>query len=115
MRKAGVQVIATYGAANIAELVAILEAPYAAPGTSPEDIAAFDHQKEGMVVFLGSLARHMDKADPKVASIVQRLLDSLKIPSEPVQRAIALCLSPLIPAVKDQSTDILNSLLTDAT
>ncbi|RHY34936.1 hypothetical protein DYB32_000549 [Aphanomyces invadans] len=115
MRKAGIQVIATYGAANISGLVAILEKPYASPGTSPQDIASFDHQKEGIVVFLGSLARHMDKTDPKVATIVQRLLDSLKIPSEPVQRAIALCLSPLIPAVKDQSTDILDNLLADAT
>jgi hypothetical protein len=54
------------------------------------------------VVFLGSTARHLDKADPKVLGIVDKLMEALSTPAEAVQKAVATCLVPLMPAVKAQ-------------
>ncbi|KAH9095800.1 hypothetical protein LEN26_017701 [Aphanomyces euteiches] len=115
MRKAGIQIIERNGAVYTSELLAILETPFESTGSSPQEIASHDHQKESVVVLLGSLAKHMDKSDPKVIAIIQRLMDSLSIPSESVQRAIAICLSPLIPSVKERSAVILDELLEKAT
>ncbi|KAF4319813.1 hypothetical protein JM18_003529 [Phytophthora kernoviae] len=74
-------------------------------------LSIYDHQREGVVVCLGSLAKHMAKTDPKVSSIVDSLLEALSIPSESVQRSVATCLSPLMGVVKDRSTNILDDLL----
>ncbi|RLN71944.1 hypothetical protein BBJ28_00007501, partial [Nothophytophthora sp. Chile5] len=78
-------------------------------------LSIYDHQREGVVVCLGSLAKHMAPSDPKVSSIVDSLLEALSIPSESVQRSVATCLSPLMGAVKDRSTSILDELLTRVT
>ncbi|KAF1795795.1 Translational activator Gcn1 [Phytophthora cactorum] len=74
-------------------------------------LSIYDHQREGVVVCLGSLAKHMAPTDPKVSSIVDSLIEALDIPSESVQRSVATCLSPLMGAVKDRSTSILDDLL----
>ncbi|KAL3667889.1 hypothetical protein V7S43_006770 [Phytophthora oleae] len=78
---------------------------------SKQALSIYDHQREGVVVCLGSLAKHMAPTDPKVSSIVDSLIEALDIPSESVQRSVALCLSPLMGAVKDRSTSILDDLL----
>jgi hypothetical protein len=74
-------------------------------------LSIYDHQREGVVVCLGSLAKHMSPSDPKVSSIVDSLIEALSIPSESVQRSVATCLSPLMGAVKDRSASILDDLL----
>ena len=58
-----------------------------------------DHQREGAVVVLGTLAKHLDKEDPKVSRTVDTLIDALDTPSEAVQTAVAKCLPPLVKAV----------------
>lgn len=78
---------------------------------SKQSLSIYDHQREGVVVCLGSLAKHMAPTDPKVSFIVDSLIEALGIPSESVQRSVATCLSPLMNAVKDRSTAILNDLL----
>ncbi|CAI5723276.1 unnamed protein product [Hyaloperonospora brassicae] len=74
-------------------------------------LSIYDHQREGVVVCLGSLAKHMSPTDPKVSSIVDLLLEALGIPSESVQRSVATCLSTIIGALKDRSTSILDGLM----
>ncbi|KAL7689426.1 putative armadillo-like helical, translational activator Gcn1, TOG domain-containing protein [Plasmopara halstedii] len=74
-------------------------------------LSIYDHQREGVVVCLGSLAKHMAPTDPKVSSIVDLLIEALGIPSESVQRSVATCLSPLMIAVKERSAAILDDLL----
>ncbi|CAH0476404.1 unnamed protein product [Peronospora belbahrii] len=76
-----------------------------------QTLSIYDHHREGVVVCLGSLAKHMAPTDPKVSSIVDSLLENLDIPSESVQRSVAMCLSPLMGAVKDRSASILDDLL----
>lgn len=117
MRKTGIQVVdACGGGANTSQLLQVFEKFLdQQPSGAAEDHAIYDHQREGVVVCLGALAKHMDKTDPKVSSIVDSLLDALNIPSESVQRSVAACLTPLIPAVKDRSTAILDDLLRRAT
>ncbi|ETN22669.1 hypothetical protein PPTG_02536 [Phytophthora nicotianae INRA-310] len=78
---------------------------------SKQALSIYDHQREGVVVCLGSLAKHMAPTDPKVSSIVDSLIEALDIPSESVQRSVAMCLSPLMSAVKDRTTGILDDLL----
>ncbi|KAG1685616.1 hypothetical protein DVH05_007823 [Phytophthora capsici] len=78
---------------------------------SKQALSIYDHQREGVVVCLGSLAKHMAPTDPKVSAIVDSLIEALDIPSESVQRSVAMCLSPLMGAVKNRSTNILDDLL----
>uniref|UniRef100_K3WKL7 TOG domain-containing protein n=1 Tax=Globisporangium ultimum (strain ATCC 200006 / CBS 805.95 / DAOM BR144) TaxID=431595 RepID=K3WKL7_GLOUD len=116
MRKTGIQVVDAFGGgANTSQLLQVFEKFL---DTKPSDDAKheiYDHQREGVVVCLGALAKHMDKTDPKVSSIVDSLLEALSIPSESVQRSVAACLAPLIPAVKGRSTDIMDDLLVRTT
>ncbi|KAG6613552.1 Translational activator GCN1 [Phytophthora cinnamomi] len=140
MRKTGVQAVASLGGgANTTPLLEMFErflettAPPAASNAATgkkakagthlaaqeeemleqrkQALSIYDHQREGVVVCLGSLAKHMAPTDPKVSSIVDSLIEALSIPSESVQRSVAMCLSPLMSAVKDRSTDILDDLL----
>lgn len=117
MRKTGIQIVDVFGGgANTHPLLQSFEQLLdKTPSKDPKAIAIYDHQREGVVVFLGALAKHMDKTDPKVSSIVDSLLEALSIPSESVQRSVATCLSPLIPAVKARSTAILDDLLQRST
>ncbi|GMF38205.1 unnamed protein product [Phytophthora fragariaefolia] len=140
MRKTGVQAVASLGGGvNTAPLLEMFERfleTTAPPATSAvgagkkakvgthlaaqqeemleqnkQALSIYDHQREGVVVCLGSLAKHMAPTDPKVSSIVDSLIEALGIPSESVQRSVATCLAPLMGAVKDRSTNILDDLL----
>lgn len=90
------------------------------------DEERYDLMREGVVIFTGALAKHLEKVelmipnffkgslafpglfllalisiileqdDPKVLTVVEKLLDVLNTPSESVQRAVSTCLSPLM-------------------
>lgn len=117
IRKAGIQIVDTCGGGvnTIPLMTTFDEILERKPTKQGKDLIASDHQREGVVVFLGAIAKHLVKTDPRVSSIVDSLLDALSIPSESVQRSVATCLSPLIPAVKDRSTALLDSLFLRAT
>jgi hypothetical protein len=53
-------------------------------------------QREGGVVLLGSLAKHLPAEDSRVEGVVDRLLDATHTPNEAVMKAVADCLPPLI-------------------
>lgn len=85
----------------------------------------YDHVRQGAVVFLGTLARHLDPKEQtaKITSIIDTLINVLATPSESVQRSVSQCLPPLITsqaAVDASYTDgvvsrLLNSTLKGAT
>ncbi len=76
-----------------------------------KDVA--DRVREGVVVFLGTIARFLQDAK-KVQGVVANLLEVLKTPSHSVQKAVAECLSPLMGAVTDDAKigEILKTLIT---
>jgi hypothetical protein len=57
---------------------------------------AEDRRREGVSVFMGTVARHMSSSDPRVMIAVESLIDLLKTPSHSVQKSVAECLAPLM-------------------
>ena len=50
---------------------------------APND-ASYDAVRQSVVVLMGSLAKHLDKIDPKVKPIVAKLIAALSTPSQQV-------------------------------
>lgn len=113
MLAAGLAIITTYGDDDVVRFLSPCEAVMSDKTRGNEDARFSDWRREGVVVFMGCAAKHLDKEDPKVVSIVQTLLEALSTPSEAVQIAVSDCLAPLmkIPVVKEQGPDILKELL----
>lgn len=72
-----------------------------------------DHIVEALVILFGRLARHLDPTDPRVKTVITRLVDALKTPSEVVQAAVCDCLPPLIKIIKDDVPDLVDQLMND--
>ncbi|KAI0222670.1 eIF-2-alpha kinase activator GCN1 [Lamellibrachia satsuma] len=79
-------------------------------GQAP-DTASFDVVRQSIVILMGSLAKHLDKDDPKVKPIVAKLINTLSTPSQQVQQAVADCLPPLVPAIKEGAPELVKQLL----
>ncbi|RWS09505.1 Translational activator GCN1-like protein [Dinothrombium tinctorium] len=75
------------------------------------DNSANDAVRRSVVILMGTLARHLDKEDPKVKPIVAKLIETLSTPSQIVQEAVANCLPHLIPAFKDEAPTLVQKLL----
>ncbi|KAF5004352.1 hypothetical protein FDECE_9156 [Fusarium decemcellulare] len=77
---------------------------------------AADRVNEAVIIMYGALARHLTPGDPKIPTVIDRLVATLSTPSETVQYAIAECLPPLINSCPDQSSkyfgQIMEQLLT---
>lgn len=69
---------------------------------APND-ASYDAVRQSVVVLMGSLAKHLDKSDPKVKPIVAKLITALSTPSQQV------------PATWCQSCQLLGGLAGDCT
>ncbi|GMP21858.1 hypothetical protein CsSME_00000112 [Camellia sinensis var. sinensis] len=93
MLNAGIIIIDKHGRDNVSLLFPIFE-NYLNKKASDE--GKYDLVREGVVIFTGALAKHLEKDDPKVHAVVEKLLDVLNTPSEAVQRAVSTCLSPLM-------------------
>nr|XP_039274428.1 eIF-2-alpha kinase activator GCN1-like [Styela clava] len=72
---------------------------------------SFDIVRQSVVILMGTLARHLDKDNPRVKPIVAKLTEALSTPSQPVQEAVAKCLPPLVPAIKSDAPDIVKKML----
>lgn len=113
----GRTMIDAHGAEHTQQLLAVYEA-YFDRGGSRSDLSeeAEDHVRQGVVVFLGALAVHLDKDDEKVRAILTRLLEVLSTPSEAVQRSVADCLPPLMKKLnEDEQRALVDALLQQLT
>lgn len=45
---------------------------------------SYDAKRQAVVILMGSLARHLDKDDPRIKPIVMRLIAALNTPSQQV-------------------------------
>lgn len=106
-KEAAIAVIDSHGAESIEALVPVFEAALA---PSKDTDKTEEAVRENVVVLYGSLGRHLSASDPRVSTIVDRLLKTLVTPSERVQQAIAEVISPLVPLFKNEVSAYLQTL-----
>ncbi|CAG2110637.1 unnamed protein product, partial [Medioppia subpectinata] len=106
MLEAGCALVNLHGKESINLLLNVFEKFLDdAPDTSDNDAV-----RRSVVVLMGTLARHIDKDNPKVKPIVAKLIEALSTPSQMVQEAVANCLPHLIPAFKEEAPSLLQKL-----
>jgi len=113
MLTAGLAVIEAHGKERLEGILNILNGYLDAPAKSSD---VHDRIREASVILLGGTARHLESTDPRTDSIIDKLLATLKTPSESVQTAVCDCLPPLIrtrvhrvPELTSQLMDTLTS------
>ena len=57
------------------------------------DSESFDAVRQSVVILMGSLAKHLDKDDPKVKPIVAKLIETLSTPSKQVGQRDSIIVS----------------------
>ncbi|AMD19874.1 HCL277Wp [Eremothecium sinecaudum] len=102
MKEAGIAIIDQFGSDQVEELIPIFERSL----TTETETAV----KENVIILYGSLARHLEAADPRINIIVDRLLATLDTPSSDVQQAVSQCISPLVPLFSDRVCDLMDTL-----
>ncbi|GAA5844812.1 hypothetical protein JCM3766R1_003325 [Sporobolomyces carnicolor] len=110
MLEAAMTVIDLHGKENLQDLIVLFEDFLGRP-TSGDQVQ--DYITEALVILFGSLARHLDPRDPRVKTVIGRLVEALKTPSEVVQAAVCDCLPPLIKVIPDDVPDLADQLLND--
>ena len=71
------------------------------------DSSAHDTIRQSVIILTGSLAKHLDKTDPKIKPVFSKLMAALGTPSQSVQQAVAECLPPLCPAMKGEAPELI--------
>lgn len=112
MIDAGLVIIDKQGKANIALLLPIFE-NYLNKKVTDEE--TYDLVREGVVVYTGSLAKHLSMDDPKISVILEKLLEVLNTPSESVQRAVSNCFPPLMKSQEVNAQVLVSRLLNQLT
>uniref|UniRef100_A0A7N6AYX0 TOG domain-containing protein n=1 Tax=Anabas testudineus TaxID=64144 RepID=A0A7N6AYX0_ANATE len=107
MLDAALSALNTHGKDNVSSLLPVFEEFLK---DAPQD-ASYDSVRQSVVILMGSLAKHLDKNDPKVKPIVAKLITALSTPSQQVQESVASCLPPLVPAIKEDAAGIVRNLL----
>lgn len=102
--------IDVHGKENLQNLMATFEGYLARPSTGD---AAQDHVVESLIILLGRLARHLDPTDPRVKSVIDRLVEALRTPSEVVQSAVCDCMPPLVRVIRDDVPSLIDQLMND--
>ena len=112
----GQAIIELHGAEHVKQLLGVYEGYLERNAGSGLSDAQSDNVRRGIAVFLGALACHLEKSDPKIRQILARLVDVLSTPSEAVQRSVANCLPPLMPALdEEERRALVESLLAQVT
>ena len=108
MVEAATSVITAHAKNHVEELMGIFEKTLEAPDSNSD---AQDWINEAVIILYGALARHLDAGDARVPKVVQRLLATLRTPSETVQYAVAECLPPLVRAFPQSTSEYVQQML----
>ncbi|PLB47063.1 ARM repeat-containing protein [Aspergillus steynii IBT 23096] len=108
MAESGRSVIAARGQNKVEELMVLLETTLE---TSDKGSETSDLLNEAVVVLYGSIAQHLKADDPRLQTVIQRLLATLPTPSESVQAAVSACLPPLIRLSGSRSAGYVQEML----
>lgn len=100
MLDAAIRATEAHGKGMIDELMSKFERTLEQPDKNSD---AADRVNEAVIIMYGALARHLEPGDSNIPAVVERLLATLRTPSETVQYAIAECLPPLVRACSDKS------------
>ncbi|KAL3857310.1 hypothetical protein ACJMK2_011991 [Sinanodonta woodiana] len=107
MREAALAAINDHGKDNLEAFLPIFDDFLKrAPETATNDAV-----RQSIIILMGSLAKHLDKEDPKIKPIVANLIGALSTPSQEVQDAVANCLPPLVPAIKADASQLVQKLM----
>lgn len=112
MLSAGLILVEHHGKQNLEGVLQILNGYLDAPAKSSE---VHDRIREACVILLGSTARHLEVTDERTDSIIDKLLATLRTPSESVQTAVCDCLPPLIKSRVHRVPDLTSALLATLT
>lgn len=96
-----------HGNSHKNELLSLFEAFLESTPKSAE----YDSLRQNVVILMGTLAKHLDKDDPKIPPIIGKLVQALQTPSQQVQEAVANCLYPLMPSIKSQVHTYIDQLM----
>lgn len=108
MLEAANTAISVHGKEILDKLMQTFERTLEAPDKGSE---LGDRVNEAVIIMYGTLARHLDPGDGKIAIVIDRLLATLSTPSETVQYAVAECLPPLVRTSGDTSSKYFNQML----
>ncbi|CAB1319637.1 unnamed protein product [Coregonus sp. 'balchen'] len=89
MLDAALSALNTHGKDNVSSLLPVFEEFLK---NAPQD-ASYDSVRQSVVILMGSLAKHLEKSDPKV------------------QESVASCLPPLVPAIREDAGGMVRKLL----
>lgn len=98
-------IIAAHGASFMERSILLCEDVLSIKQSQSENVADFDNRYSATVIFLGTTGCHFKSIDDSLLKILTILLESLKIPSESVQRAVADCLLPISKLIKDSDSE----------
>jgi HEAT repeat protein len=104
---ATLQMVNVHGKETAADLLPVFEKFLDQSAKS----AKFDNARQSVVILIGSMAKHLDPDDPKVRPIIKQLILALNTPSQQVQEAVAQCLPPLVPSIKEEAPQLVNNLI----
>ncbi|KAI5304344.1 translational activator of GCN4, partial [Ascosphaera pollenicola] len=108
MAESGAAVISARGHERVERLMEMLETTLE---TSDKGSKESDWLNEAVIVLYGSVARHLEKGDKRVDTVIQKLLAALATPSETVQYAVAECLPPVIRLSSSNISDYVKQML----
>ena len=110
MLNAGSAVIDLHGSTRLAVLITMFETHL---GKSSPATETGDHIKEAVVILFGRVARHLEATDPRIPTIVDRLVEALRTPAEQVQIAVSDCLAPLVKLMRTRVAQLVDNLLNE--
>ena len=108
MVDAGSSLVAVRGQECLEPLMGLFESILDAPDTATQES---DWTNEAVIVFYGSIARHLQPGESRVKTVISKLLKTLSTPSEPVQYAVAGCLPSLVRLVDSEVASYFEQLL----
>ena len=97
--QAGLALITAHGGAHLDELLPLFTQYSTLEDRRDQDEDEHwrnDRVREGSVIFMGTIARHMAHDSEDLLTVMSSLVQVLQTPSHSVQRAVAECITPLM-------------------
>ena len=108
MSDAGTSVVTKRGKETLEPMMSLFEKILQAPDKGTQES---DWVNEAVIVLYGSVARHLPAGDPRLKTVLEKLVNTLSTPSESVQYAVANCLPPLVRAAGSDADSYFPALL----